>query len=132
MTNLIFAYTLPEKYAIEIPIEKVVSDEKIDIEYVRSMVVLCDEFKPIVVIKHPSEDIYAVLDGHHRFAAARLKGSSKIKAAIVDDYIGLGFELTKIGAFQPTPEFTRYVRLPLKRFIQFMEEFLKNPEQYRK
>ncbi len=45
MTNLIFAYTLPEKYAIEIPIEKVVSDEKIDIDYVRSMVLLCDEFK---------------------------------------------------------------------------------------
>ena len=126
MTDLIRAYTMPDKFAVDLPIDKVVCDENIDYEYVQKLAGEMDasKLKPIVVIKHPDKELYAVLDGHHRFKAARLKGLNKIKAAIVDDYVGLGFELTRQGVFQPSPEFTKYVRLPLKRFIEYMQNFL--------
>ena len=126
MTDLIRAYTMPNKFAIDLPIDKIVSDENIDYEYVKKLAGKMDASKltPIVVIKHPDKELYAVLDGHHRFKAARLRGLKKIKAAVVDDYVGLGFELTRQGVFQPSPEFTKYVRLPLKRFIEYMQNFL--------
>jgi hypothetical protein len=126
MTDLIHAYTMPDKFAVDLPVDKIVCDENIDYEYVQKLAVEMDVSKltPIVVIKHPDKELYAVLDGHHRFKAARLKGLKKIKAAIVDDYVGLGFEFTRQGVFQPSPEFTRYVRLPLKRFIEYMQNFL--------
>ena len=85
---------------------------------------MSSEFTPIIVIKHPNKELYAVLDGHHRFKAARLNGLKTIKAVVVDDYTGLGFEFTRQGIFQPTPEFTRYVRIPIKRFISDMRDFL--------
>jgi hypothetical protein len=126
MTDLIRAYTMPDKFAVDLPIDKIVCDDNIDYEYVQKLAGKMDasKLKPIVVIKHPYKELYAVLDGHHRFKAARLKGLNKIKAAIVDDYVGLGFELTRQGVFQPSPEFTKYVRLPLKRFIEYMQDFL--------
>jgi hypothetical protein len=126
MTDLIRAYTMPDRFAVDLPIDKIVCDENIDYEYVKKLAGKMDASKltPIVVIKHPDKELYAVLDGHHRFKAARLKGLNKIKAAVVDDYVGLGFELTRQGVFQPSPEFTKYVRLPLKRFIEYMQNFL--------
>jgi hypothetical protein len=117
---------MPDKFAVDLPIDKIVCDENIDYEYVQKLAGEMDasKLKPIVVIKHPNKELYAVLDGHHRFKAARLKGLNKIKAAIIDDYVGLGFELTRQGVFQPSPDFTKYVRLPLKRFIEYMQNFL--------
>ncbi|UCC93139.1 MAG: ParB N-terminal domain-containing protein, partial [Thermoplasmata archaeon] len=83
--------------------------------------------RPIVVIKHPKEEVFSVLDGHHRFRLIRDMGCETIRAAVVDDYVGLGFFLTKKGVFQPTPEFTKYVRVPIKRFVFSMTEFLRDP-----
>ncbi len=131
MTDLIRAYATPDKYAIDIPVDKIVCDENIDNDYVQKLTeVDASEFTPIIVIKHPNKELYAVLDGHHRFKAARLNGLKTIKAVVVDDYTGLGFELTRQGIFQPTPEFTRYVRIPIKRFISDMRDFLLVTEKY--
>jgi len=130
MTDFFRAYTMPEKYAVEIPIDKIVCDEKVDPDYVRHLDGKIDEvpsLKPIVVVKHPHRDIYAVLDGHHRFWAMKSRGLRTIRAAVVDDYIGLGFELTKSGALQPPPEFTRYIRIPIKMFVESIEKFLNVP-----
>ena len=125
MTDLIRAYTMPEKYAIDLLVDKIVSDENVDNEYARKLSELdVSKLTPIVVIKHPKKELYAVLDGHHRFKATQLRGMKKIKAVVIDDYVGLGFELTKQGVFQPSPEFTRYIRLPMKRFIKYMQDFL--------
>ena len=125
MTDLIRAYTMPDKYAVDLPVESIVCDENVDDDYVQRLAEMdVSKFTPIVVIKHPDKELYAVLDGHHRFKAARLNGLKTIKAAVVDDYVGLGFEFTRQGVFQPSPEFTRYVRLPLKRFMEFMQDFL--------
>jgi len=130
MTDLIRAYTRPDKYAVDLPIDKVVCDEDVDDDYVQRLAEMdLSKLKPIIVIKHPHKEIYAVLDGHHRFKAARLSGVRMIKAAVVDDYVGLGFELTRQGVFQPSPDFTRYVRLPLKRFVDYMRDFLFDAEE---
>jgi hypothetical protein len=131
MTDLIRAYFDPNKHAQEIPVDMIVSDDKVDVDYLEKMkndIPDPTEMKAIVVIKHPKEDAYTVLDGHHRFAMLRDTGCDTIRAAVVDDYLGLGFHLTKIGAFQPTPAFTKHIRVPLKRWIGQMELFLRDPK----
>ena len=132
MTDLIRAYTFPDKHARELPIDRIVCDDKVDEGWVNELTNNCghpSELKAIVVVKHPKQDIYTVLDGHHRFEVARRSGQTTIRAAVVDDYIGLGFHLTKHGTFQPPPEFTKFIRVPIKRFTIFMERFLKNPRE---
>jgi hypothetical protein len=132
MTDLIRAYALPERYAQEIPMDQIVCDTKVDedrVEEIRSTCSDASQFKALVVVKHPKKDVYAVLDGHHRFWAAWRSGFPTIRAAVVDDYIGLGFRLTQKGTFQPSPEVTKHIRMPLKRFKVQMEQFLKNPEE---
>ena len=79
-----------------------------------------ESIKTIVVVKHPEKEYFAVLDGHHRFWALKELGISTIKCAVVEDNIGLGFYLTKEGVFQPDPKITKYIRIPLKRFNQYM------------
>jgi hypothetical protein len=130
MTDLFRAYFDPEKHAQELPVDLIVSDEKVDEDHVARIGqggMDPSTMRPIVVIKHPKEEVYSVLDGHHRFRLIRDMESDTIRAAVVDDYVGLGFFLTKKGVFQPTPEFTKYVRVPLKRFVFWTTEFLKNP-----
>ena len=132
MTDLFRAYTSPDKHALELPIDHIVADTKVHEGWVNELTNNCDhpsEFKAIVVVKHPKQEIYAVLDGHHRFEAAKRSGMTTIKAAVVDDYIGLGFHLTKHGTFQPPAEVTKYIRVPIKRFTIFMERFLKSPRE---
>jgi len=127
MTDFIRAYTMPERYAVEIPITQIVCDEKVDPDYVKHLDESIDEalsMRPIVVVRHPTRDLYAVLDGHHRFWVMKARGLSSVRAAVVDDYTGLGFELTRSGALQPPPEFTRYIRVPLKLFVEYIESFL--------
>jgi len=129
MTDFIRAYTMPEKYAIKLQISKIVCDEKVDPDYVQHLIIKGGKLpaKPIVVVKHPKKEVYAVLDGHHRFWAAKLSGVKTIPAAVVDDYDGLLFELTKSGSLQPPPEFTKYIRVPIKLFVDYIAEFLRNP-----
>ncbi len=130
MTDLFRAYFDPEKHARDIPVENIVSDDKVDEEHVARIGgggLDPKTMRPIVIIKHPNEEVYSVLDGHHRFRLIQDMGCETIRAAVVDDYVGLGFFLTKKGAFQPTPEFTKYVRIPVKRFVWWMTAFLKDP-----
>jgi hypothetical protein len=46
------------------------------------------------------------------------------------------FHLTKDGWFQPSPEVTEYLRIPILQFQKdlerFLKEFLKNPEIFKK
>ena len=73
----------------------------------------------IVVVKHPKRNLYAVLDGHHRYWAVRHKGIKEMNCAVILDFLGLLFLLTKEGVFQPPKEFTQYVRVPLKRLENY-------------
>jgi len=135
MTDLFRAYFDPEKHGQDIPVELIVSDEKVDEEHLARIGgagLDPETMRPIVVIRHPKEEAYSVLDGHHRFRLIKDMECDTIRAAVVDDYVGLGFFLTKKGAFQPTPEFTKHVRLPIKRFIWWMTGFLKDPLSFMK
>ncbi len=127
MTDFIRAYTMPEKYAVDIPIDRIVCDEKVDPDYIQHLerkITEAPSTKPIVVVKHPTRDVYAVLDGHHRFWVMKTHGVKTVRASVVDDYVGLGFELTRSGLLQPPPEFTHYIRVPIKLFAEQIEKFL--------
>ena len=132
MTNFIKAITNPDKYSIEVPIHKIVADNKVDENWIQNIIVHLKSgktVKSIVVVKHPDKDYFAVLDGHHRYWAQKELDMKTIKCAIVEDFIGLGFYLTKEGVFQPNPKITKYIRIPIKRFNQYIYEFIKNPEK---
>jgi hypothetical protein len=132
MVDLFRAYSYPEDYSEEIDIHKIVADEKVHWEGVREFedkIKAGHEIPPIIVFKHPKRMEYAVLNGHHRFWALKRLGREKIVCVVVEDISGLGFHLTKRGVFQPTPNFTKYVRVPAKRFQAYMQEFLSDPEK---
>jgi hypothetical protein len=132
MTNFIKAITNPDKYSIEVPIHKIVADNKVDENWIQNIIVHLKSgktVKSIVVVKHPDKDYFAVLDGHHRYWAQKELDMKTIKCAVVEDFIGLGFYLTKEGVFQPNPKITKYIRIPIKRFNQYIYEFIKNPEK---
>lgn len=132
MVNFFKAYSNPDKYSIEISLEKIVADEKVDLEGVQRFINEIESgenIKAIVVVKHPKREFYAVLDGHHRFWAQKKLGFTKINCAVVEDFFGLGFKMTKDGMFQPDPKITKYIRIPLKRFYSYINNFIKNPEK---
>ncbi len=62
----------PEKYLLRLPIEKIVADTKVDpeaIEMYKKKIQSGEKIAPLIVVKHPKFDVYAVLDGHHRYYA---------------------------------------------------------------
>lgn len=131
MVDIIRAYTNPEKYKEYIPIEKIVVDEKVVDEGVtryEKIIESGEELKPIIVIKHPKEDYYAVLDGHHRFWALVAQELTEAPCVVINVYTNLQFKMTQKGYFQPSPLFTKYVRIPVKRFQEYMKNFIQNPK----
>ena len=132
MVNFFKAYIKPNKYAINIPIHKIISDSKIDKNGVNRIIKIIEsgkKTKAIVVVKHPKKDYYAVLDGHHRYWAYRILRYRFIKCAIIEDFFYLGFYMTKNGLLQPDPRITKYIRIPLKRFYIYINDFIRNPEK---
>ncbi len=131
MVDIVRAYATPEKFKTNIPIDKIVGDEKIvenGVSHYQELLEQGKDLKPIIVIKHPKKDFYAVLDGHHRFWALKRTGMAQIPAVVVDVYTNLGFEMTKKGYFQPSPLFTKYVRIPLKKLTEYMKTFIWNTQ----
>ncbi len=132
MLTFLKAYTNPNKYAEYISTKKIVADVKVDLDGIKRFIQKFEsgeDLKAIVIIKHPKKDYYAVLDGHHRFWAQKILGYDRIKCAVIDDISGLGFHLTKNGIFQPNPNITKYIRIPLKRVYSYITEFINEPEQ---
>jgi hypothetical protein len=117
----------PEKYAEYISIKKIVADSKVYSEGVKkyeNRIRNGDDIGTIIVIKHPKKELYAVLDGHHRYWAQKEMGIKEIKCAVIQDYFGLLFSVTKEGLLQPTKEFTKYLRVPFKKIENYLYEFL--------
>jgi hypothetical protein len=124
----------PDRYARAIPIEKLVADRKVyakGVDRYKRMLEQGKDLGTIIVVKHPRKDLYAVLDGHHRFWAQKESGIKAVECAVITDYYGLTFHLTKHGVWQPSPEFTRRVRIPLIRwgegFMRFLKDFREDP-----
>lgn len=127
----------PQKYARLLEIDKIIADPKVSrqgIEYYKEKIRANEPIDPIVVVKHPRRDLYAVLDGHHRYYASKELGKQTINSAIAEDYSSVIFYLTEHGYLQPSAETTEHLRRPAKKLHenlkQFLEDFL-NEEKIR-
>jgi uncharacterized ParB-like nuclease family protein len=119
----------PKKYAICLPVNKIVADYKVSkegVDYYKLKIKNKEKINPIIVVKHPHKDKYAVLDGHHRYYAYVEMGKKEINCALAGDYSNVIFYLTKKGYLQPSIELTNELRRPAKRLHENLKEFLKN------
>jgi hypothetical protein len=117
----------PEKYSEDIRTEKIVADSKVysmGVKRYEDKIRHGEDVGTIIVIKHPKKELYAVLDGHHRYWAQKKMGIKKIKCAVIRDHIGLLFSATEDGLLQPTREFTKYVRVPFKKIESYLYRFM--------
>jgi hypothetical protein len=126
----------PEKYMIRLSIDKIVADTKVSpeaIEQYKQKIKNGDKIAPIIVVKHPKFEVYAVLDGHHRYYAYLELGKKKVNCALAGDFSSVIFYMTQHGFFQPNPEARTEIRnqtLKLHENIQdFLHEFLKDPNK---
>lgn len=122
----------PEKYVMCLPVKKIVADSKVSREGVEIYIKKIknhEKIDPLIVVKHPRKDLYAVLDGHHRYYALVEMGKRKIECALAGDYSSIIFYLTEKGYLQPTAQFTEKIRKPAKKLHEnlkaFLDEFIK-------
>jgi len=115
-----------------IDIEEIVADRKVygkGVEHYIQAIKSGKEIRPLLVVKHPKKNLYAVLDGHHRYWAQKETGVKNVKCIVILDSVGPLFFFTKEGYLQPTPLFTEYIRVPFKKMKNYLEEFLRSPEK---
>ena len=124
----------PEKYLVRLPIKKLVADTKVDpeaIEMYKKKIQNGEKIEPLIVVKHPKFDVYAVLDGHHRYYALLELGKKKVDCALAGDFSSLMFYMTEHGYFQPKPESKEENQkkiIHLHENVQdFLHNFLKDP-----
>ena len=126
----------PEKYLLRLPIEKLVADTKVDpeaIEMYKKKIQNGEKIAPLIVIKHPKFDVYAVLDGHHRYYALLETGRKIVDCALAGDFSSVVFYMTEHGYFQPKPETKEENQkkiIHLHENVQdFLHNFLKDPDK---
>jgi len=119
----------PMKHSVCLPIEKIVADSKVSrkgVKVYKEKIKNRMRIDPIIVVKHPNIDKYAVLDGHHRYYAYLEMGKKEIESAIAGDYSQVIFYLTKNGYLQPSVKFTQEIRNPAKKLHENLKEFLED------
>ena len=122
----------PKEWETNVDIKRIVADSKVysdGVKMYENRLKRGENIGAIILIKHPKENLYAVLDGHHRFYAYSNMGIEKTKCVVIPDPVGFLFTLTKDGVLQPTKEFTEYVRVPFKKLETFLYDFLNNPRE---
>lgn len=126
----------PEKYLVRLPIDKIVADTKVDPEAIamyKKKIENGEKIAPLIVIKHPKFDLYAVVDGHHRYYALLESGKKKVDCALAGDFSGVLFYMTEHGYFQPKPatkEENEKKIIHLHENVQdFLHNFLKDPSK---
>ena len=119
----------PRKYAKPIAIDRIIADTKVSrggVEYYKKKIRNNEPIDPIVVVKYPRLDAYAVLDGHHRYWACKELGKETIDCAVAEDYSSVIFYLTEHGYLQPSAEATEHFRLPAKKMHENLKQFLED------
>ena len=119
----------PEKYLMCLPIEKIVADTKVSVEAIelyKQKIRNREKIPPIIVVKHPRFDVYAVLDGHHRYYACLEMGRKEIECALAGDFSSVLFYLTEQGFFQPNLETKGEMRKPVLKLHENLQDFLQN------
>jgi hypothetical protein len=129
----------PEKYLVRLPIDKIVADTKVDPEAIamyKKKIENGEKIAPLIVIKHPKFDVYAVLDGHHRYYALLELGKKKVDCALAGDFSSIIFYMTEHGYFQLKPqtkEENQKKIIHLHENVQdFLQNFLRDPDKVRK
>jgi len=129
-------FSNPEKYLVRLPMKKIVADTKVSPEFVeryKQKIQRGEKVGPIIVVKHPRFDVYAVLDGHHRYYALLELGRKEVNCALAGDFSGVFFYMTEHGYFQPKPEENKETqRLDLhfhENLQDFLHNFLKDPHK---
>jgi|GEM_PF-2960269 len=124
----------PEDFAETLPVTCIVADKKVDKKRVNHFLKALkakEDVGTIVVVKHPKKKLYAVLDGHHRFWALKEFGAKTISCAVILDFTGLTYELTQKGFYQPSPEITKKLRVPIKKWgaetLSYLKMFKEDP-----
>ena len=126
-------FSNPEKHLICLPIDKIVSDNKVfpeTVERYKRKLEYGETVDPVIVIKHPRYDVYAVLDGHHRYFAYLELGKKEVDCALAGDFSAVFFYLTDHGFFQPNPNAKELKKPELKlhdNIEEFLQNFLKDP-----
>lgn len=129
MINPFRKFTSPQKYSQKIKIDKIVAVPKLHkkgVQKYKELILSGKAVRPIIVLKHPEKDLYAVLDGHHRFYAFLELGISEIDVAVVRSNKAL-FSLTKRGYLQPTTRMTKYIHIPILVFSRYVNSFVRHP-----
>jgi len=119
----------PRKYERSLPIDKVVADTKVSregVEYYKKKIEANEPIEPLVVVKHPRLDLYAVLDGHHRYWACKELGMVTVNCAVAEDYSSVLFYLTEHGYIQPSASTTEHLRVPAKKMHENLKQFLED------
>ena len=126
----------PEKYLVRLPMDKIVADAKVDpeaIEMYKKKIQNGEKIAPLIVVKHPKFDVYAVLDGHHRYYALLELGKKEVECALAGDFSSVVFYMTEQGYFQPKPETkeeNQKKMIHLHENLQdFLHNFLKDPKK---
>jgi hypothetical protein len=129
-------FSNPEKYLMRLPIEKLVADTKVDpeaIEMYKKKIQKGEKIAPLIVLKHPKYDLYAVVDGHHRYYALLELGKKQVNCALAGDFSSTVFYMTEHGYFQPKPETKEENQkkiIHLHENVQdFLHNFLKDPNK---
>jgi len=129
----------PSKYLRRLPIGKVVADTRVyreGVERYKEKIAKGDSIPPIIVVKHPTKEVYAVLDGHHRYYAYVEAGREEIDCALAGNVSAVVFHMTEHGVFQPPSGLTEHIRVPAFEFNakvkQFLSDFSKDPPRNQK
>jgi ParB-like chromosome segregation protein Spo0J len=129
----------PEKYLMCLPIEKIVADTKVSeeaIEMYKQKIQNGENISPIIVLKHPKLDVYAVVDGHHRYYACLEMGRKEIEYALAGDFSSVLLYITEHGFFQPNLETKGEMQKPVLKLHEniqdFLQNFLKDPDKLKK
>lgn len=129
MINPFTKFAHPYKYCVKVDVNKIVAAPKLHkkgVEKYKEIILSGKAVRPIILLKHPHQDLYAVLDGHHRFYAYLELGITTVDAVIVRSSKVL-FGLTKKGYLQPTPRMTKYIHIPLLVFSRYVNKFIRQP-----
>ena len=127
-------FSNPEKYFVRLPIDKIVADTKVfpeAVEMYKRKIESGEKIALVIVVKHPRYNVYAVLDGHHRYYAYLGLGRKKIDCALAGDISSLVFFIAERGYLQPNPNAKELIKNPEIRFHdkiqEFLQDFLKEP-----
>ena len=129
----------PSKYLKRLPLDEIVADTRVyrkGVERYKEQIAKGESIPPIIVVKHPTKELYAVLDGHHRYYAYAELGRKEVDCALAGNISRVIFYMTKHGLFQPPSGVTEHIRAPALQFNanvkQFLSDFLSDPYKIQK